>query len=1027
MEDFTLSNRTGLTNLNCRPKSKIFKDSLREFLKLKFISLVLFNVLFFSSSVIWAQDTVGDIFNLPDSDRCVSNDLRVVEATLDFDLCGPVCEEGEIIEYPLTLAIFNNTGSLRTSFAFFARLEQYNPDGSLEHTYFISGCKGPVPPNTTTELTFDESLEILDENGEPTEFDGVPYLCGGSLKLINLYEAWTDASDNDNRQCPLEASKIAPKCDVLPSIEIQTPISAFVENTTDVSCFGGNDGSIDITVSGGTPPYTYEWSKVGGGFSASTQDVMNLTAGTYEVTITDFEGCSVTLDGIVIDEPEILDADITPINVSCFGGNDGSIVISNPSGGSGGYEYSIDGGSSWQASGSFTNLEADFYNVQIRDANATECVIVLDANLEIEEPDILDADIMGDDVSCFGESDGSISISNPTGGSGSYEYSINGGTDWQASGVFTGLAAGFYDIQIRDANAIDCIITLDDDFEIDEPDVLDADVDSDDVTCNGEAGGSISITNPSGGSGSYEYSINGGVDWQVSGEFTGLPAGIYNVQIRDANAINCLIILDDDLEIEQPFTLAADVDPDDVTCFGESDGSITISNPTGGSGSYEYSINGGTDWQANGSFTGLGPDSYNVQIRDANAIECVITLDEDLIIEEPPLLDQPSLQIPPNECFSDPGNFIITSDTEGLLFQIDDGPFVAYPEGGFVGVSVGLHTITAKNQDGCLSEPLEFEIFPPFSTPVMPILDAIQPTCDVLTGTILVTNHVEGQTYSVRLTSDISEPVFVDYPMGGFPGLAPGDYIVIARSADECSSDAAFITLFEATNCDEFEGCTLGYWKNHTDRWCDAYTTCTLYNSVFAESTLSPELTLLQALNLNGNTAGENLARQSVASLLNICSEDVSFNSEFATIAALQDYVNAAFTSGALNDAGSHLDFLNNAGCPLGGSRATTASTCQTLRVSSFDAEAIDNSFRAYPVPFGSTLNVQYDFDYSSVANIQIFDLQGRMLRSYVEKDAYNGKVTELVMDFRTIANQVYILKVTTDRDVFTKKIISAK
>src|SRR5690606_17826202 len=103
-------------------------------------------------------------------DRCTSNDLRVVEASLEFDACGPECEPGEIIEYPLDLAIFNNTGSVRTSFAFFARLEQYNPDGSLEATYFISGCKGPVPPNATTTITFDESLEILDENGNPTSF-----------------------------------------------------------------------------------------------------------------------------------------------------------------------------------------------------------------------------------------------------------------------------------------------------------------------------------------------------------------------------------------------------------------------------------------------------------------------------------------------------------------------------------------------------------------------------------------------------------------------------------------------------------------------------------------------------------------------------------------------------------------------------------------------------------------------------------------------------------------------------------------
>lgn len=232
-----------------------------------------------------AQETVTDIFDLPAPERCVSNDLRVVEASLEFDQCGPVCEEGDIIEYPLTLAIFNNTGSERTSFAFYARLEQYNPDGTLANTYFVSGCKGPVPPNITTSLTFDDSLEILDANGDPTSFEGIPYLCGGSLELVNLYQAWTDASDNENRQCPLDPSKIAPKCDVLPSIEIQTPISAFVEDVSNVSCFGGEDGAIDITVTGGEEPYTFSWSRLSGGFSATTEDISNIPAGTYSVTI----------------------------------------------------------------------------------------------------------------------------------------------------------------------------------------------------------------------------------------------------------------------------------------------------------------------------------------------------------------------------------------------------------------------------------------------------------------------------------------------------------------------------------------------------------------------------------------------------------------------------------------------------------------------------------------------------------------------------------------------------------------------
>ena len=67
-----------------------------------------------------------------------------------------------------------------------------------------------------------------------------------------------------------------------------------------------------------------------------------------------------------------------------------------------------------------------------------------------------------------------------------------------------------------------------------------------------------------------------------------------------------------------------------VTCFGATDGTITITNPTGGYGTYEYTVNGGGAWQASGSFTGLGPGTYNVQIRDAAHPGCVIVLNNAL-------------------------------------------------------------------------------------------------------------------------------------------------------------------------------------------------------------------------------------------------------------------------------------------------------------------------------------------------------------------------------------------------------------
>ncbi|HEX7411372.1 MAG TPA: SprB repeat-containing protein, partial [Bacteroidales bacterium] len=165
----------------------------------------------------------------------------------------------------------------------------------------------------------------------------------------------------------------------------------FTQN--DVKCYGDNSGSIDISVSGGTS-YTYIWTASAGGIvpagQANNQDLTGLVAGYYRVKVYD----NGVLDGttlIVITQPEVLSATVASTNVTCNGANNGTITISNPLGGNGNYEFSIDAGANWQASESFTSLASATYNVQIRDADYPACVIVLNANLIINQPNILSA------------------------------------------------------------------------------------------------------------------------------------------------------------------------------------------------------------------------------------------------------------------------------------------------------------------------------------------------------------------------------------------------------------------------------------------------------------------------------------------------------------------------------------------------------------------------------------------------------------------------------------------------------------
>ena len=122
------------------------------------------------------------------------------------------------------------------------------------------------------------------------------------------------------------------------------------------------------------------------------------------------------------------------------------------------------------------------------------------------------------------------------------------------------------------------------------------------------------------------------------GLFTGLVPGAYDVRIRDAAHIGCVIILNNALSITEPAVLSATVSGSNVTCNGAGDGTITITNPTGGYGTYEYSNNGGASWQTTGTFINLVPGNYDVRIRDRAHTGCVIVLDPALAITQPAVL-----------------------------------------------------------------------------------------------------------------------------------------------------------------------------------------------------------------------------------------------------------------------------------------------------------------------------------------------------------------------------------------------------
>ncbi|WP_306565492.1 T9SS type A sorting domain-containing protein [Flavobacterium lindanitolerans] len=460
----------------------------------------------------------------------------------------------------------------------------------------------------------------------------------------------------------------ANNCQATRSFTINEP-TALTATTSqnNTSCNGGANGTASVTVSGGTPGYTYSWSPSGG--TAATAS--GLAAGTYTVTITDANNCQITRN-FTITEPAILSATTSQINVSCNGGTNGSATVT-VTGGTGAYSYAWapSGGTAATASG----LAAGIYTVTAIDAN--NCQIT--NTVTITEPAVLSATTAQTNVLCNGGATGSATVT-IAGGTGPYTYSWapSGGTAATASG----LATGIYTVTVTDAN--NCQLTRT--FTITEPAVLSATTSQTNLSCNGGTNGIAGVT-VTGGTAPYTYS------WAPSGgtgaTATGLAAGTYTVTITDANA--CQITRS--FTITEPTALSATTSSTNVSCNGGSNGSATVT-VTGGTGGYTYSWapSGGTAATA----SGLAAGNYTVTITDANMCQITRTVS---VTQPSPIVIVPSQS---NVSCTGGSN---GSATVGVSGGTGNYTFSWAPSGGTgataTGLAAGTYTVTVTDANSC--------------------------------------------------------------------------------------------------------------------------------------------------------------------------------------------------------------------------------------------------------------------------------------------------------------------------------------
>lgn len=368
--------------------------------------------------------------------------------------------------------------------------------------------------------------------------------------------------------------------------------SASITDSSNVSCYNECDGSATVTASGGTEPYTYDWSSGGNQLTEN-----NLCAGIYTVAVTDSNSCIATAS-VTITEPEELTANITGADVLCNGGSDGTANLS-VSGGTQDYSYLWNYGQTTQ---NLSNIAAGPYEVTVTDANSCTAT----ASIIIYEPDELFLSGEAQDANC-GSDDGSATV-NVTGGTAPYSYLWSDDMN-QTTQTATGLSYGDYTVTVTDNNGCFALLIV----NVGNQGGGTANIAPfTNILCFGDANGEATVT-MTGGTPDYTYIWSTGdttVTGSTSNTISGLSSAPYYVTITDAKG--CIATAN--VTITEPDELMANITGTDIQCYEGADGAANLT-VSGGTPSYSYLWNYG---QISQDLNNLAADTYEVTVTDAN-------------------------------------------------------------------------------------------------------------------------------------------------------------------------------------------------------------------------------------------------------------------------------------------------------------------------------------------------------------------------------------------------------------------------
>jgi hypothetical protein len=555
------------------------------------------------------------------------------------------------------------------------------------------------------------------------------------------------------------------------SVAVTQPASALVpgsETINNVTCFGAANGSVSWTgATGGNAPYKYSFNGGAFGTLANTSPMSNLAPGIYTLWVQDNDrtGCIVAYPNITITQPAALVAPIiSATNVTCFGADNGTIIVTrNPSGGTPPYQYSLDGGSTFPYSIDtvLPDLQPGSFLIEVEDSNG--CTVTV-GSVTLTQPAVLTAPVItATNALCFDSANATVSVNTtPTGGTPPYAYSLDG-VSFQSDTFFGNLPIGIYTITAKDSNG--CTISSNS-VQVTQPatgvNVSVSTTNASDSVCNGQAVISIS-------GGTVPYNINtlyNGSAVCNSNSCDSLCPGAYVSVITDANG--CTVT--DSFTIGTPEQMNISFTSANVTCFGQCDGYAVVT-PTGGSGTYTYLWNTGSDAD---SIVNSCAGTYSVTVTDANSNSATGTI----TITQPAALEIDSSVIQNVICFASftgSINLTVSGGTIPYQFEWSNGPNGnANPD---LNLAAGTYNVTVKDANSCL---------------VSASYTVNQPPALIATITASSNTLQSGQNDTLIVTVLGGVPPYSENWSNGTVGVqnvinSCGGYLVLVRDSNGCS------------------------------------------------------------------------------------------------------------------------------------------------------------------------------------------------------------------------------------------------